>query len=143
MKGYPIMRAFYSVASLVCVLMVASTSKSLAEDKVDFVKQVQPILETSCVRCHNPEKHKNDLRLDNKADAMKGGKHGPCIVPGNSKKSDVIKRVSLPADDEDVMPAKGAHLTKAQIKTLADWIDQGANWPDGVTLQDKSPQDKK
>ena len=114
-----------------------------ADDKVDFVTQIKPIFENSCVRCHNPEKHKNDLRFDNKKDALKGGKHGACIVPGKSKESDVVKRISLPEGDDDVMPGKGAHLTKEQIKLVADWIDQGAEWPDGVSLVDKSPKEKK
>ena len=114
-----------------------------AEDKVDFVKQIKPIFEASCVKCHNPEKHKNDLRFDNKKDALKGGKHGACIVPGKAAESDVVKRISLPPDDDDVMPSKGAHLTKEQIKLVTDWINQGAEWPDGVALEDKSPKDKK
>ncbi len=124
-------------------LVVGLTPNSHAADKVDFEKQIKPILEASCVKCHNPEKHKNDLRFDNKARALKGGKHGACIKPGNSKESDVVKRISLPPDDDDVMPSKGDHLTKEQIKWIADWIDQGAEWPDGMTLADKSPKDKK
>ena len=111
------------VTATACGLWAATTK---AADKVDFVKDIKPIFEATCVKCHNPEKHKNDLRFDNKASALKGGKHGACIVPGKSKESDVVKRISLPPDDDDVMPAKGGKLTQEQIKLIADWIDQGA-----------------
>jgi formylglycine-generating enzyme required for sulfatase activity len=112
-----------------------------AEDTVDFVTQVKPILETSCVRCHGPahgNSHaKGGLRLDNKADAFKGGDDGVVIVPGQPDKSPLYTATILPADDEKKMPPKDETLTKAQTETLRLWIKQGANWPDGVTLEAK------
>ncbi len=101
---------------------------------VDFVTQVKPILENNCVRCHNPEKAKNKLRLDNKADAFKGGSDGVDIVPGDPAKSPLYTSTQLPDDDDKKMPAKGESLSKEQAETLRLWILQGAKWPDGVTL---------
>jgi len=57
---------------------------------VDFVKDVQPILKTSCIECHNAKKHKANLRLDNREDAFKGGDGGKSIVPGHIKDSLLI-----------------------------------------------------
>ena len=54
--------------------LVAGISR--AADKVDFEKDVAPILAEHCIGCHGEEKQKGKLRLDGKADAFKGGKSG-------------------------------------------------------------------
>jgi formylglycine-generating enzyme required for sulfatase activity len=72
--------------------------------------------------------------LDNKADAFKGGNDGVVIVPGDPAKSPLYTSTIVPADDEKAMPPKGDRLTKAQTEWLKHWIEQGAKWPDGVTL---------
>lgn len=99
---------------------------------VDFVKEIQPIFQDSCIKCHGPEKQKGDLRLDSKAIAMKGGKDGVVIVPGQADKSDLYRRISLPEGSDDIMPSKGDPLTKKQQDLIKDWINQGANWPDNA-----------
>jgi hypothetical protein len=121
------------LTSLASVLAV--TTSALAQDKVDFQKEILPILRDSCVKCHGPEKQKAKLRLDSKADAMKGGKNGAVIKPGDSAGSEAYKRIILPKGNDDVMPNEGEPLTKAQTDLIKAWIDQGANWPDGVGIQ--------
>ncbi|EEF61625.1 c-type cytochrome domain-containing protein, partial [Pedosphaera parvula] len=74
---------------IVAVMTCFGTWHSQAETKVDFAKDIQPILQQNCVKCHGPEKQKGDLRLDSKADAMKGGKDGVVIVAGQADKSDL------------------------------------------------------
>ncbi len=112
-------------------------------DKVDFARDIQPILQKSCVECHGPEKPKAKLRLDTKEGALKGGKDGAVIEPGNADKSEVYRRITLPADNDDVMPNKGDKLTKAQTDLIRDWINQGAPWPDGVVLVSTAPKEEK
>jgi Planctomycete cytochrome C len=119
---------------IVLVMSLVGWSAPRALAKVDFQKQIKPIFEASCVSCHNPKKIKGKLRLDEKALAMKGTPDGPVIVPGMADKSPMYKRVSLPADDPDIMPAKGDLLTKEQQALIRDWINEGAEWPDGVKL---------
>lgn len=104
------------------------------ENKVDFAKDIQPILQKSCVECHGPEKPKGKLRLDSKEAAFKGGKDGVVIVPGKADESDMYRRITLPAGHDDVMPNKGDLLTKAQTDLIRDWLNQGAEWPEGVVL---------
>src|SRR5438046_1112006 len=65
-----------------------------AARRVDFVKDIQPILAARCYDCHGPEKQKADLRWDNKASVFKTGEHGPLVIPGNSAGSRVIKLVA-------------------------------------------------
>src|SRR5437867_8983091 len=98
--------------------------------KVDFARDIQPIFIKRCYECHGPDKQKHDLRLDRKADALKGGKSGkPLLLPGKSAESEIIARVTS-QDPDEVMPAKGERLTAEQIGLLRAWIDQGGIWPD-------------
>ena len=110
--------------------------------KIDFVKDVQPILEFNCVSCHREGEDKGNLRLDTRDLAIKGGDDGPGIVPFDSSKSPVYTTTALPPDHDDLMPPsnKGGPLPKEEIQTLKDWIDQGAYWPSNVVLQPKKKE---
>ena len=101
----------------------------------DFHKEVRGILEVACIKCHGPEKQKGELRLDTLAVAKKGGDTDPAIIPGDISKSLLIERIILPADDEDVMPPKESPLPPEQINILKRWVQAGAKWPQGVTLE--------
>ncbi|PYM15113.1 MAG: hypothetical protein DME18_05055 [Verrucomicrobia bacterium] len=68
-------------------------------------KDIRPILEASCFRCHGEEKQKGDLRLDSLQALLKGGEDGKVVVPGNSKKSLLVAAVAQ-IDDEIAMPPK-------------------------------------
>src|SRR5881628_3281033 len=100
------------------------------QNKVDFVKQIQPILQQQCVKCHGPEKQKAKLRLDSKEAALKGGKDGVIIVAGKAEKSEMYRRITLPKGDDDIMPNEGDPLTREQTDLIHDWINQGAVWPE-------------
>ena len=110
-----------------------------AARKIDFVKDVQPILAASCHRCHGPEKEKGGLRLDAKSVALAGGTSGPVILPGDGAASPLIHLVSG-LDPKLKMPAEGDPLTAEQVGILRAWIDQGADWPDSASakLPDKT-----
>ncbi len=103
--------------------------------KVDFEKEIYPLLKESCFSCHGPEKQKGKYRLDTKEGAFKKGSDGPHIIPGNSEKSPLIHMVAG-LIEEGLMPppddkGKSQPLTKEQIGLLRAWIDQGAAWPEG------------
>src|SRR5262245_37159138 len=85
-----------------------------AADKVDFVKDILPILEKQCFKCHGAEKQKGKMRLDSRDAALKGGKAGPALVAGDASKSELIRRVNLPKSDDDFMPSEGEPLSKPQ-----------------------------
>ncbi len=128
------------------VAVCLSGPSALAADKdVDFAADVQPIFKESCVRCHGLDPSKPNkkaaggFRLDDKAAALKGGKAGGDIVPGNAKSSLVYELLLGPhkAKGEDLHampkakrgePFKG--LPQDQIDLIQKWIDQGAKWPD-------------
>src|ERR1043166_1281867 len=100
-----------------------------AKERIDFTRDIKPILESSCLRCHGPEKPKSRFRLDNREAALKGGENGVDIVPGNSAKSPLILYVAGLVEDMEMPPrGKGQPLTTNQIGLLRAWIDQGVIW---------------
>lgn len=112
-------------ALLVCALAFAASARA-----VEYARDVKPILAKYCYDCHGADKQKSGLRLDLKAQAMKGGDdHGPPIKLGDGKHSTLVRFVSG-EDAENLMPPKGKRLTEAEVATLREWIDTGAAWPD-------------
>ena len=111
-------------------LLLAAAAAVLAEDRVEFNRDIRPIFSDTCFACHGPDeaKMKGKLRLDSLEAARRGGKSGdPAIVPGYPEKSSVMKRL-LTTDADDHMPPAEFHkvLTKAQIDLVARWIKEGA-----------------
>jgi mono/diheme cytochrome c family protein len=94
------------------------------------VKEIQPVLERACIDCHGPEKARGRLRLDSRAAALLGGKSGvPAVVPGKPETSELLRRVKLPRDHDEAMPAdEGPGLSAAEIAALERWIAAGAAW---------------
>ena len=102
--------------------------KPTAVDPTSFyAMRVQPIFEDKCVLCHNAGKFKGKLRLDSYEHVMRGGKDGPVIHPGGPGKSELFRRVTLPPDNKDFMPAEGKPaLSAAETKIIELWIAAGA-----------------
>ena len=107
---------------------------SAATNRTEFARDIKPIFEVSCIRCHGPEKPKSGFRLDSREAALKGGENGVDIQPGNSAKSPLIHYVARLVPDLEMPPeGKGQPLTKDQIGLLRAWIDQGAVWEEVTT----------
>ena len=103
------------------------TSKQVAELNLE----VRSILAHNCYSCHSETKTKGELRLDGKELIFKGGKHGAVLKAGHPEDSELIRRISLPADHKEAMPTKGKHLNEKEIALLSFWIKAGAPWPNG------------
>jgi ankyrin repeat protein len=95
--------------------------------RIDFVRDVQPILTESCIGCHGPAQQMNGFRLDRRRDAMRGGTLA-VIGPGNSEGSRMYQRLIGNAFGIQMPPAGG--LPAEKIAIIKAWIDQGAHWPD-------------
>ncbi|OOQ57781.1 DUF1549 domain-containing protein [Mucilaginibacter pedocola] len=108
----------------------ADTAKLTKQQEIELNVEVRAILAHNCYKCHGAEKVKGGLRLDGKHLAFKGGENGPVIVPGNTTESELFRRISLPADDKDVMPSKGKRLADRDIAIVKFWISKGAPWPE-------------
>ncbi|HSY18332.1 MAG TPA: c-type cytochrome domain-containing protein [Candidatus Acidoferrales bacterium] len=123
------------VPVLICCLDVHAAEVDVsklpppATNRIDFTRDIRPILETSCLRCHGPENQKSHFRLDNRPSALKGGDQGVDILPGNSAKSPLIHFTARLVEDSEMPPlGKGTPLTPVQVSLLRAWIDQGAVW---------------
>src|SRR5690349_20510472 len=97
---------------------------------IDFSKEIKPIFEASCIKCHGRGKDKGGLRIDSRETLLKGGDSGPAVVAGKSAESLLIALVQG-FDPDSVMPKKGSRLTPDQIGLLRAWIDQGLSWDAG------------
>ena len=113
------------MASSICV---QSSSDLLAQRKIDFASEVQPIFAKNCVACHGPDDAEGGLRLTEKASVygeLDSGEHA--VVPGKPDHSELLNRIA--SDDESLrMPPEEKPLSAKQIDTIRSWIEQGAEW---------------
>jgi mono/diheme cytochrome c family protein len=119
------------VAATLAAPTFAAELPPAANRPIDFDRDVRPLFVKHCYACHGPEKQKGGLRLDRKADALKGGDDGVAIVAGKSAESALVK-LTAGLEVDRVMPPKGERLTAEQVGILRAWIDQGAKWPDSA-----------
>jgi hypothetical protein len=89
-----------------------------------FKKSIKPLIESKCLRCHGGVKVESELDLSDRDSLVKGGLHGPAVVPGKSKDSLLLKLVRHEKDP--FMPKSGTKLPDDAIAQLAAWIDLGA-----------------
>ena len=106
-----------------------------AKIKIDFEKDVQPLLAQKCHSCHGEEAQQSGLRLDKRQNALRGGDYGPVIIPGDSAGSKLIRRL-VNGDGGLQMPPTGP-LTDDEIGILRAWIDQGADFR--IEVQEDAP----
>lgn len=111
------------------------------DHRVDFAAEVKPVLEMRCLECHHRRYVCAGLNLETKALAMKGGRSGAVIVPGEPHQSLLYKVLLLGHDNPVAMPPTPEGMEKETTQLLHDWILQGAPWPEGVRLV--PPQDWK
>src|SRR5262245_47927573 len=88
----PVLLLALSFGVALCRAATVDVSKlpPAAERTIDFAKDIRPLLEKSCLKCHCPEQAKGKLLLDTREHALKGGENGPAILPGQSSKSSLI-----------------------------------------------------
>ena len=122
-----------SVVALLSAQAPTPATQSATASPVDFARDIQPILERSCVSCHSADLKLAELDLSTRDAAMKGGEHGAVIVPGSAERSKLYRMVA--GLDEPAMPMQGDPLTKTEITAIQAWIDRGANWDAGIALK--------
>src|SRR5258705_3372600 len=120
----PLLFAFCAIA------LIAKPAR--AADKVDFNREIRPLLSSKCFQCHGPDEkaRKSKLRLDLHEFATKPAKSGEIpIVPGKPDQSELVRRISTHYEDDVMPPPKNsAPLTPKQVATLRAWIEQGAEY---------------
>jgi hypothetical protein len=108
------------------VVLLACSAPVLG--RVNFVRDVKPILENNCVRCHGEDSAMRGIRLDKKERALMS------VVPKKPDDSLLYNIIKIGS-----MPPGSQKLTPTQLQTLRKWIAEGARWPKGVELVGKNP----
>ncbi|MRH99236.1 DUF1553 domain-containing protein [Kriegella sp. EG-1] len=112
---------------LLFIVLLCSCQNSEV-NKISFNRDVRPILNNKCLRCHGGVKASGQFSLLFEEDAFGKTQSGsPAIVRGNHSKSEFYKRL-VHEDPELRMPYGAPALSQEEIDILANWIDQGANW---------------
>lgn len=125
----PAMRLPLCFLAFVLGLIFCLNPLVLADDAVDYVRQIKPILRERCIACHGALKQSAGLRLDTVALATRGGDSGASVQPGDAAASLLLERVT--ATDESMrMPQEGERLSAMQIELLRRWISEGARGPE-------------
>src|ERR1051326_7426410 len=121
---------FAAVVGLLCCPCAC-----VADQPIDFLRDVKPILAQRCFRCHSSLEQESNLRLDSVPAILKGGDGGSVIVAGKSSESRLIAAVERRGELK--MPPEGEPLSPQQIGLLRKWIDSGAldSAPDAITRQ--------
>ena len=111
---------------MLCLLPLWASSASAADNDL-FENRVRPILANNCYACHT-ESRLGGLRVDSRAELLKGGSSGPALVPGDAEKSLLIRAVRQ-TDGKLRMP-QGGKLRAEEINALVEWVKSGAPWPE-------------
>ncbi|MDA1015782.1 MAG: DUF1553 domain-containing protein [Planctomycetota bacterium] len=124
-------RPQFFVMTMVGAQLLGWFNPLTAEDRVDFNRDIRPLLSDHCFACHGPDAQQRqaDLRLDleDGAKAVIDGRR--IIAPGKPQLSELIKRIGS-SDPEVRMPPPDfeKRLTPTQIETFRRWVEQGAKW---------------
>ena len=112
--------------TILCCRLGVGFAAAQTPAKVEFSRDVLPILRQNCVPCHGPTQQNRGLRLDRRSSML--SRRG--VVPGNAENSFFFHRISG-SDFGAQMPPTGA-LRPEQIERIRLWIEQGADWPDAL-----------
>lgn len=102
-------------------ILRSQPTEAAPHTEVSYAKDVQPILESRCAKCHMGEFVSAGLHMDTYESLLAGSQNGPVIVPGSAGKSLLVQKVT-----EGKMPKRGPKLTPAQVRIIRDWVEAGA-----------------
>ena len=121
----------YDDGKTVALLTQLTPLDTLSKSQKDALNlEVRAIFAHNCYQCHNENKQKGELVLDNKRGVFKGGESGESIVAGYPNKSELYRRITLSTNHDEVMPKKGKVLKDSEIELIELWIKDGAHWAD-------------
>ena len=119
-----------AIGGLLAWPRVSPLFTGMSRNKVDFSRDIRPILNQNCVHCHGGVRQKNGVSFIFREEALGVGKSGRrTIVPGKPEASELIARVTS-TDPETRMPYHAPPLPPQQIALLRQWIKEGAKWQD-------------
>lgn len=124
----------YALRLLAFSLAVFSACEARA---VDFATDIAPIFAQHCISCHSPGNREGDISLATIADLNAND----YVTAGDAGGSYLIELVTGTDDEPPAMPKDAKSLAKSEVALLKQWVDQGAKWPQGLTVQELSVDD--
>ena len=110
-------------------LLWTAARPATSQPKVDYARDVKPILEKYCYDCHGPKQQMSGLRLDRRDSVLRqGGLSGQIIIPGDGEGSRIVRMIG--GIDGMPMPIGDPKPARADVELIRAWIDQGAVWPE-------------
>lgn len=108
-----------------------------AAPAIDFARDIAPIFERHCIRCHQASNKQGDVSLATAADVL-GRQY---VTPGDADASYLLEVVTAAEGEKPLMPQEGAPLSAEEVESLRAWIAGGAAWPDDVIVKERSKAD--
>lgn len=97
---------------------------------VSYLRDLRPLLEARCFKCHGPRRQRSNLRLDTRSGIFAVHDDLVIVAPNDPDGSEMVRRTSLPAEHDDRMPPDDPPLTEEQILLIRTWVEEGAVWGD-------------
>src|SRR5580700_9963767 len=110
-------------------VLICAAAANADDRQISFSKDIQPVFQATCWKCHSPAVKSSGLDLSSRESALKGGEGGAVLVPGNAQKSRIYRMAA--GLDKPAMPL-GSKLTAGDIEAIRLWIEQGAVWDGAV-----------
>ena len=120
--------------AILCVLV---TPFAIADEPVDFARDIVPVFEQHCVRCHSSLSRKGDLSLETFSDLFANN----YVIAGQPDASHLMSVITAANNSAASMPKDGPPLSTKQTQTLRRWIQEGAIWPAEIVIRQKSKAD--
>ncbi|HTO95004.1 MAG TPA: c-type cytochrome domain-containing protein [Bacteroidota bacterium] len=125
------------IVLVVCAMgIVGAHAQGKGGKEVSFKNDIFPVIKSRCLPCHAEDNfNPSDLSLDSYEDLMQGGKNGAPIVAGKAGESMLLKKLGekppfgdrMPLNKKEVIKeGKAKYLSETELKTIAEWINQGA-----------------
>ncbi len=126
-----LMRHFLLLGLALAAPLAGAQEPRAVPDRVQFNRDIRPILSENCFKCHGPDARarQSGLRLDQREGAVANREGVFAVVPGSLEKSELVRRITSTESDEKMPPPKsGKKLAPREIALLKRWIEQGAGY---------------
>lgn len=123
---------------LLALILQRKSATEAAEPPLSFERDIAPIFEQHCLRCHSPNNQKGDLSLATAADLQESG----YVIAGDPAGSYLLELVTSSQGKPPAMPKDAPPLSDAEVARIRQWIGEGAVWPEGLILKERSKADQ-
>lgn len=125
------------VLSLAGLLAATGNPQLSAREPIDFARDVGPILESNCLRCHYPGHAEGEVDLSTAASLIASD----FLAPGDPDSSYLLGLVTSQEGEPAEMPQDAPPLSAEDVAVLTAWIEQGGDWPETAVLAEPSKAD--